>query len=35
VARWHQWEELADAAVPPDLDGADDAVEAVETFTRR
>ena len=25
------WEELADAAVPPDLDGAADAVEAVET----
>jgi hypothetical protein len=27
-----QWEELADAAVPPDLDGAADAVEAVETL---
>ena len=27
-----QWEELADAAVPPDLDGAADAVEAVETI---
>jgi hypothetical protein len=26
-----QWEELADAAVPPDLDGAAEAVEAVET----
>ena len=26
-----RWEELADAAVPPDLDGAADAVEAVET----
>ena len=26
------WEELADAAVPPDLDGAADAVEAVETL---
>ena len=25
-----QWEELADAAVPPDLDGAAEAVEAVE-----
>lgn len=27
-----QWEELADAAVPPDLDGAAAAVEAVETL---
>jgi Butirosin biosynthesis protein H, N-terminal/Domain of unknown function (DUF4872) len=27
-----RWEELADAAVPPDLDGAADAVEAVETL---
>ena len=27
-----QWEELADAAVPPDLDGAAEAVEAVETL---
>ena len=27
-----QWEELADAAVPPDLDGAADAVEAVEAL---
>ena len=27
-----QWEELADAAVPPDLDGAADAVEAGETL---
>lgn len=27
-----QWEELADAAVPPDLDGAADVVEAVETL---
>ena len=26
------WEELADAAVPPDLDGAAEAVEAVETL---
>ncbi len=26
------WEELADAAVPPDLDGAVEAVEAVETL---
>jgi hypothetical protein len=26
------WEELADAAVPPDLDGAADAVEALETL---
>ena len=26
------WEDLADAAVPPDLDGAADAVEAVETL---
>jgi hypothetical protein len=25
-----RWEELADAAVPPDLDGAAEAVEAVE-----
>ena len=29
------WEELADAAVPPDLDGAAEAVEAVETSTMR
>jgi hypothetical protein len=27
-----RWEELADAAVPPDLDGAAEAVEAVETL---
>ena len=27
-----QWEELADAAVPPDLDGAAEAVDAVETL---
>ena len=27
-----RWEELADAAVPPDLDGAADAVEAVESL---
>jgi hypothetical protein len=27
-----QWEELADAAVPPDLEGAAEAVEAVETL---
>lgn len=27
-----RWEELADAAVPPDLEGASDAVEAVETL---
>ena len=27
-----EWEELADAAVPPDLDGAAEAVEAVETL---
>jgi hypothetical protein len=27
-----QWEELADAAVPPDLDGAAEAVEAVEAL---
>src|SRR4029079_12019431 len=27
-----QWEELADAAVPPDLDGAAEAVEAGETL---
>ncbi len=27
-----RWEELADAAVPPDLDGAVEAVEAVETL---
>ena len=27
-----RWEELADAAVPPDLDGAADAVEAFETL---
>ncbi len=27
-----RWEELADAAVPPDLDGAAEAVEAVETI---
>ena len=27
-----QWEELADAAVPVDLDGASEAVEAVETL---
>lgn len=27
-----QWEELADTAVPPDLDGAAEAVEAVETL---
>ena len=27
-----QWEDLADAAVPPDLDGAAEAVEAVETL---
>jgi hypothetical protein len=27
-----QWEELADAAVPPDLDGAAEAVEAAETL---
>jgi hypothetical protein len=27
-----QWEELADAAVPPDLDGAVEAVEAAETL---
>ena len=27
-----QWEELADAAVPPDLDGAADAIEAFETL---
>ena len=27
-----RWEELADAAVPPDLDGASDAVEAAETL---
>lgn len=27
-----QWEELADAAAPPDLDGAADAVEALETL---
>ena len=27
-----QWEELADAAVPPDLDGSAEAVEAVETL---
>ena len=26
------WDELADSAVPPDLDGADDAVEAVEAL---
>lgn len=26
------WDELADSAVPPDLDGADDAVEAIETL---
>ncbi|HET9344851.1 MAG TPA: hypothetical protein VFO05_04040, partial [Candidatus Limnocylindrales bacterium] len=26
------WEELADAAVPPDLDGAAEAVDAVETL---
>jgi hypothetical protein len=26
------WDELADSAVPPDLDGAADAVEAVETL---
>jgi hypothetical protein len=27
-----RWEELADAAVPPDLDGAAEAVEAVEAL---
>ncbi|MDF2733856.1 MAG: hypothetical protein K0S97_479 [Chloroflexota bacterium] len=27
-----RWEELADAAVPPDLDGAAETVEAVETL---
>lgn len=27
-----RWEELADAAVPPDLDGAAEAVEAAETL---
>ncbi len=27
-----QWEELADAAVPPDLDGAAEAVDAIETL---
>ena len=27
-----QWEELADAAVPPDLDGAADAAKAVEAL---
>ena len=29
------WDELADSAVPPDLDGADDAVEAIETLAQR
>ena len=36
AAAWRQvadaWDELADSAVPPDLDGADDAVEGAETI---